>query len=78
VAGFAIKQYYKDRKKESGAFNGALKKKKIEKYFNYDKEGHFVKKYRSLKANAARPKESRRMPTAKVNTAEPNKYELLL
>jgi hypothetical protein len=53
-------------------------KKKIGKYFNYGKKGYFVKKCRDLKANTARPKESRKRPAAKANTAKPNRYKLLL
>jgi hypothetical protein len=53
-------------------------KKKIRKYFNYDKKGYFVKKYYSLKANTAKLKKSRKKPITKVNTAEPNRYKLLL
>jgi hypothetical protein len=53
-------------------------KKKIKKCFNYGKEGHFVKKYRSLKANAAKPKELRKRPATKANIAESDRYELLL
>jgi hypothetical protein len=53
-------------------------KKKIRKYFNYDKKGYFVKKYYSLKANTAKLKKSRKKPITKVNIAEPNRYKLLL
>jgi hypothetical protein len=52
-------------------------KKKIRKYFNYGKEGHFVREYRGLKANTARFKKPRKRPAAKVNTAKPNRHELL-
>jgi hypothetical protein len=72
-----IKRYRKDRKKRPGALRVNNSKKKIRKYFNYGKKGYFVKKYRSLKANAARSKKPRKRPTAKANTAEPSKYKLL-
>jgi hypothetical protein len=78
VARSVIKRYRKDYKKKPRALRVSSLKKKIEKYFNYGKEGYFAKKYRSLKANAAKFKELRKRPTAKVNIAEPNKYELLL
>jgi hypothetical protein len=53
-------------------------KKKIGKYFNYGKKGHFAKKCRGLKTNTAKFKKPRKRPTAKTNTAESNKYKLLL
>jgi predicted transglutaminase-like protease len=77
MAGFAIKQYHKDRKRGPKAFNGALKKKKTEKYFNCGKEGYFAKEYRSLKTNTAKSKKPRKRPAAKANMAEPSKYKLL-
>jgi hypothetical protein len=77
VIGSVIKRYRKDRKKELKALRVNSLKKKIGKYFNCGKEGYFVKKYRSLKANAARLKESHKRSTAKANTAESDKYKLL-
>jgi hypothetical protein len=78
VARSVIKRYRKDRKKGPRALRASSLKKKIEKYFNYGKEGHFARECRGLKVNTAKPKESRGRPAAKANTAEPNRHELLL
>jgi Zinc knuckle len=78
VTGFAIKQYQKDRKKGPKAPRTNSFKKKIKNCFNCGKKGHFVKKCRDPKANAAKLKEIYKRPTAKANAAEPNRHELLL
>jgi hypothetical protein len=77
VAGSVIKQYRKDRKKGSKAPRVNSLKKKIDKCFNYGKEGHFARECRGLKANTVKPKEPRKRPTAKANIAEPDIHELL-
>jgi hypothetical protein len=46
--------------------------------FNYGKEEYFARKYRGLKVNTVEPKKPRKRPTTKANTAESNKYKLLL
>jgi hypothetical protein len=53
-------------------------KKKTGKCFNYGKKGYFIRECRSLKANTAKFKESRKRPAAKANITESNKYKLLL
>jgi hypothetical protein len=77
MAGFAIKRYRKDRRKRPRALRASGLKKKIGKCFNYGKEEYFAKEYRGLKVNTIKPKESRKRPAAKANTAESDKYKLL-
>jgi hypothetical protein len=74
----AIKRYRKDRKKRPKALRVNNFKKKIGKYFNYGKEGHFAKECRGLKANTVKPKEPRKRPIIKANIAESDRHELLL
>jgi hypothetical protein len=78
VAGFALKQYRKDYKKKPEALQLSNFRKKIEKCFNCDKKRYFIKKCRSLKINKAEPREARRKPIIRINTAESNRHEYLL